>query len=79
MCKRIVLDVSLVSWAASLRELEDRDHLFSKCNHYGQMRFLISHWLVIDTVFHGYLNIHLNQFCAVGGFSKNFKTTFTII
>jgi len=77
--KRNVLDVSLVSCAASCGELEDMDHLFFKCNHYGHLWLLISHWLGIDTVYHGDLNIHSNQFCVLKGFSKNSRTTFTII
>ena len=77
--KRNVLDVSLVSCATSCGELEDMDHLFFKCDHYGRLWLLISHWLGIDTVLHGDLNIHSNQFCALGGFSNNSRTTFTII
>ena len=77
--KRNVLDVSLASCAASCGELEDKDNLFCKCDHYGRLWLLISHWLGIDTVFHGELNIHSNQVCALGCFSKNSRTTFTII
>ena len=77
--KRNVLDVSLVSCAASCGELEDKDHLFFKCDHYGRLWLLISQWLGIDRVFHGELNTHSNQFCALGGFSKYPRTTFTVI
>jgi len=76
---RHVLDVSQVPCAASCGAVEDRDHLFFKCDHYGCLWLLISHWLGIDTVLHGNLYAHSYQFCALGGFSKNSRTTFSII
>jgi hypothetical protein len=76
---RHVLDVSQVFCAASCGAVEDRDHLFFKCEHYGRLWLLISHWLGIVTVLHGDLYVHSNQFCALGGFSKNSRTAFTIV
>jgi len=58
---------------------EDRDHLFFHCDHYGRLWLLISHWFGIVTVLHGNLHSRANQFCALGGFSKNSRTSFTII
>ena len=79
MRKRNVLDVSHVTCATLCGKLEVRDHLFFKCNHYGRLWLLISSWLGIVTVFHAEINIHSKHFSALGGFSKNSRTTFTII
>jgi hypothetical protein len=77
--KRNVLEVNNTSCAALCGKEEERDHLFFQCDYYGRLWLLISNWLGFDTVFHGNLNMHANQFCALGGFSKNSLTTFTII
>ena len=79
MCKRNVLDATLLSCAALCGKEEERYHLFFKCDHYGRLWLLISHWLGFVTVSHGDLHSHANQFCALGGFSKNSMTAFTII
>jgi len=68
-----------VSYAALCGKEEERDHLFFQCDHYGRLWLLISHWLGIVTALHGDLNAHVNQFCALSGFSKNSRITFTII
>jgi hypothetical protein len=74
-----VLDVSQVSCAALCGRLEDRDRLFFKCDYYGRLWLLVSNWLGIDTVFHGNIFSHSNQFRGLGGFSKNSRTSYTII
>ena len=68
-----------MSYAALCGKEEERDHLFFQCDHYGRLWLLISHWLGIVTALHGDLNAHVNQFCALSGFSKNSRITFTII
>jgi len=74
-----VLDVSQVSCAALCGVLEDRDQLCFKCDFYGCLWRLVSNWLGIDSIFHGNIFSHSNQFCGLGGFSKKSRTTFTII
>jgi len=44
--KRNVLDVSQVSCVASCGAVEDKDHLFFQCDHYGRLWLLISIGLV---------------------------------
>ena len=77
--KRNVLEATNVSCAALCGKEEERDHLFFQCDHYGRLWLLRSHWLGIVTVLHGNLNTHANQFCALGGFSKNSTSAFTVI
>ncbi|XP_024636174.1 uncharacterized protein [Medicago truncatula] len=77
--KRNVFEVSNVSCAALCGKEEERDHFFFQCDHYGRLWLLISNWFGIVKVFHGNIFSHANQFCALGGFSKNSRTAFTII
>jgi hypothetical protein len=77
--KRNVLDPTLVACATLCGKEEERDHLFFHCDHYGRFWLLISHWLGIVTVLHGNLHSHATQFCALGGFTKNSRTSFTVI
>jgi len=59
--------------------VEDRDHLFFQCNFYGPLWYLTSGWLDITFVSQGELQAHSIQFGGLGGFSKNFRTTFNIV
>jgi len=76
--KKNVLEDANVSCTALCGKEEEMDHLFFQCDHYNRLWLLISHWLGIVTALHGDLNTHVNQFCALGGSSKNSRTTFTI-
>jgi len=58
---------------------DDRKHLFSYCNFFGQFWSQISGWLGFSTAHHGNLVDHLYQFGGVGGFPKDFRMTFNII
>ena len=58
--RRNVLEATNVSCAALCGKAEERDHLFFKCDHYGRLWLLLSHWLGIVTVLHGNLNTHAN-------------------
>jgi len=77
--KRNVIDSTLLACVTLCGKEEDRDHLFFNCDHYGRLWLLISQWLGIVTVLNGNLYSHANQFCALGGFSKNSRTGFTVI
>lgn len=59
--------------------LEDRDHLFFKCDLFGRFWSLIFDWLGISMTFHGNLEDHLMQFGGLGGFSKNSRLNLNII
>ena len=76
---REVIDVTQLHCAALCGELEDRDHLFFRCEVYSRIWLLVSKWLGIDSVFNGNIGTHSTQFRGLGGFSKNSRTAFTII
>jgi len=77
--RRDVIDASHLTCAALCGELEDRDHLFFRCDVYGRIWPLVSKWLGIDSVYNGTISTHSSQFCSIGGFSKGARTMFTII
>nr|ABD32346.1 H+-transporting two-sector ATPase, alpha/beta subunit, central region, related [Medicago truncatula] len=77
--KRNVLEATNVSCGALCGKEEKRDHLFFQCAYYGRLWLMLSDWLGFVTVFNGNLYTHANQFCALGGFSKNYMKAFTII
>lgn len=53
-----MLNVSQVSCASLCGGLEDKDHLFFKCDYYGCLWLLVWNWLGIDTIFHGDIISH---------------------
>jgi len=77
--RRDAIDASQLTCAALCGELEDRDHLFFRCDVYDRIWLLVSKWLGIDSVYNDNIFTHSSQFCSNGGFSKSSRTMFTII
>jgi hypothetical protein len=58
LCRRRVLEASQNSCSALCGGMEDRDHLFFKCDYYGRLWLLISEWLGTAMVFQGDIISH---------------------
>jgi len=48
--------------------VEDRNHLFVKCDIFGKLWSLVAYWLCFDFVGHDFFNDHQLQFSALGGY-----------
>jgi hypothetical protein len=77
--RRNAIGESQLMCAALCGDIEDRDHLFFRCDVYGRIWLLVSNWLGIDSVFNGNISTHSAQFRGIGGFSNNSRIAFTII
>jgi hypothetical protein len=77
--KRAAIAATHLSCAAKCGWYKDRDHLFFRCDVYGQVWLMVSKWLGFESVFHGNIWFHSSQFRGLGGISKNSRTAFTII
>ena len=76
---RHIIDIYDQSCSADCRYIEDRDHLFVKCDFYGRIWSLVVSWLGFSTAPHKFLHDHLVQFGGLRGYSKNVRLSLNII
>lgn len=78
LCRWHILEETQSFCSTSCSEIEDKNHLFFKCDFYGNRWLLISGFLGVSTVLHGNLLVHSIQFGGFGGCSKNSQLAFNI-